>query len=275
MPFRVNNHFDNISQASASRASYKAAGLVVRHVAAVEFTVWLKVKLTGQSQLNLAILNSHCSMITVQHLLYPSCRDDNCHVHSAGLASTVSSSSASGARTNKMIPVIVEYCWLPRRSDASPQQHILIDVVKHSMASTRHDYDKEKTAPTLYVLNAATIMKLHAVQHLTAGLIGYDVDVAVFTETHLKKKQDSQLFVVDGYSLFRRDRTGRRGGGVAVYVSRRLQASVWNCPSDSPDYELMWVKVEVTNHLILIGALYHPLKLIYQPTELLDHLENC
>ena len=61
------------------------------------------------------------------------------------------------------------------------------------------------------------------------------VHVAVITETHLKKKRDYQLFSVDGYTMFRRDRAGRRGGGVAVYVNSRLQATT--CHNDVSDYE--------------------------------------
>ena len=80
--------------------------------------------------------------------------------------------------------------------------------------------------PTLYVLNAAAITKPHATEHLTADLTGYNVDIAVITETHLKKKHADHHVAVDGYALFRRDRVGRRGGCVAVYVNSRLSADV-------------------------------------------------
>ena len=42
--------------------------------------------------------------------------------------------------------------------------------------------------PTLYVFDEASIAKPHAIEQLGAKLIGYDVDVAVITETHLKTK---------------------------------------------------------------------------------------
>ena len=80
--------------------------------------------------------------------------------------------------------------------------------------------------PTLYVLNAAAITKPHAVDHLAADMSGYNVDVGIITETHLKRKHADHIVGVDGYTLFRRDRAGRRGGGVAVYVHSRLRASV-------------------------------------------------
>jgi len=45
-------------------------------------------------------------------------------------------------------------------------------------------------APSLYLLNAAALSKPHAVDQLGADLRlrGYDVDVAVITETHFKSK---------------------------------------------------------------------------------------
>ena len=42
--------------------------------------------------------------------------------------------------------------------------------------------------PTLYVFHAASTAKLNVIEQLGAELIGYDVDVAVITETHLKKR---------------------------------------------------------------------------------------
>jgi len=113
----------------------------------------------------------------------------------------------------------------PLRPDPSPTPAL----PQHAVSAT----------PTLYVLNAAAITKPHATEHLTADLKGYNVDVAVITETHLKKKHADHHVTVDGYALFRRDRVDRRGGGIAVYVNSRLSADVWPCPGDSAQFELL------------------------------------
>jgi len=42
--------------------------------------------------------------------------------------------------------------------------------------------------PTLFVFNAASLAKPHAIEQLQTDLIGYSVDVAVVSETHFKKK---------------------------------------------------------------------------------------
>jgi len=155
----------------------------------------------------------------------------------------------------------------------------LQDTAQHTYNSIlpSHAPQKDSTggtpSPSLYVLNAAAITKLHAVEHLTADLSGYNVDVAVVTETHLKSKHADHHFAVGGYTLFRRDRIGRRGGGVAVYVSSRLSADVWTCPGDSVQYELLWLRVRAEAHTTFVGALYHPPKPQYQTATLLAYIE--
>ena len=42
--------------------------------------------------------------------------------------------------------------------------------------------------------------------------------MGIISETHLKTKHPTERFNIDGYTLYRRDRAGRRGGGVAIYV---------------------------------------------------------
>ena len=61
--------------------------------------------------------------------------------------------------------------------------------------------------------------KPHAVEQLSADLINYNVDIAAVTETHLKAKHTDSIVAISGYTLHRRDRTGRKGGGVCRALS--------------------------------------------------------
>ena len=131
---------------------------------------------------------------------------------------------------------------------------------------------------SLYVLNAAGLSKQHAVEHLAADFNGYDVDIAVITETHLCAKHTDNILSVPGYTLYRRDRSirnksGRRmkGGGVAVYIRSTLLSTVWKYSCDNPAYELMWVQ----SGRMIIGALYHPPKPQYDPELLVQYIEAC
>ena len=47
--------------------------------------------------------------------------------------------------------------------------------------------------PSLYVLNVAALTKAHAIQHLSADILAYNIDIAIISETHLKKKTSRWL----------------------------------------------------------------------------------
>jgi len=63
--------------------------------------------------------------------------------------------------------------------------------------------------------------------HLAAELSSNNIDVAVITETHFKRKHSNSIVSMPDYTVFQRDRTGRRGSSVAVYVRSALQSTVW------------------------------------------------
>ena len=63
----------------------------------------------------------------------------------------------------------------------------------------------KSVSPTLYVFNSASLVKPNAIEQLTVELLGYDVEIAVISESHLKKRHaDSNCVNTDGYALFRR-----------------------------------------------------------------------
>ena len=97
--------------------------------------------------------------------------------------------------------------------------------------------------------------------------------VAVITQTHFKQQHTDSAVSIDGYTVFRRDRAGRRGGGVALYVQSTIQSSV-GTPStaDNCAFELLWVRVGAR---LFVAALYHPHRPVYAAADLLSHIESC
>ena len=65
----------------------------------------------------------------------------------------------------------------------------------------------------------------------------------MISESHLKKKHANSCVEIAGYSLFRRDRTVRKAGGVAIYVRKSLNATEWPISKLDPKYEMLWIKV--------------------------------
>ena len=76
--------------------------------------------------------------------------------------------------------------------------------------------------PRLYLLNANSLTKRHAVTHLASDIYHYQVDVAIITESHLTERHSDNIIDISGYHLMRRDRADRPGGGVAVYARRQV-----------------------------------------------------
>ena len=123
----------------------------------------------------------------------------------------------------------------------------------------------------LYVLNAAALSKPHAINQLAADLASYNADVAILTETHFKTKHSDSIVSIPGYTLSRRDRIGRRGGGVALYMRSTLQWASWKYDADNRTFELHWVRIGNT----YVGALYHPPRPLYSMDSLLQYVESC
>ena len=55
---------------------------------------------------------------------------------------------------------------------------------------------------------------------------------------------------IEGYRLHRRDRVGRKGGGVAVYVTTSLESEIWNRQENNKLLEILWVKNELKTSLL-------------------------
>lgn len=112
--------------------------------------------------------------------------------------------------------------------------------------------------PSLYVINATSIAKPHAMQHLVADVLHYDVQVCIVTETWLRKDHDDVIFQIPGYTTHRLDRTGRRGGGIMILCKASLGAVVERLPKAIDNAEILWIKFYFGCRQCFIGGLYHP-----------------
>ena len=59
-----------------------------------------------------------------------------------------------------------------------------------------------------------------------------------------------------GYVMFRRDRIGRRGGGVILYVKESIQAHEIKLESEADYDEAVWCKIVLGNKKLTIGLVY-------------------
>jgi hypothetical protein len=78
---------------------------------------------------------------------------------------------------------------------------------------------------SLYLINATSLAKPHAIQLLQTELLNKNFDIVLVTETWFTQMHLNTYVMLPNYVLFRRDR-GRRGGGVCAYVRSDINCVV-------------------------------------------------
>ena len=87
----------------------------------------------------------------------------------------------------------------------------------------------------------------------------YGFDVFAFSETWLNFSIANDSIVIPGYSYpMRKDRVGKRGGGVAIYVKDHIAVKRRVEFEYSAGLELLWVQCNVDNFAFLCGVCYRP-----------------
>ena len=84
------------------------------------------------------------------------------------------------------------------------------------------------------------------------------LDILVITETCFSSKTNEDLFAIPGYELFRKDRSARSGGGVAIYVNTDLAVKQ---RADLEEPEILWLEVcpfKSKRPLLMVGVYRYP-----------------
>ncbi|RMC20151.1 hypothetical protein DUI87_00997 [Hirundo rustica rustica] len=82
-------------------------------------------------------------------------------------------------------------------------------------------------------------------------------DVVAMTETWWDDSH-SWSSALDGYKLFRRDRKGRRGGGVALYIKKAFDAIGIDTNDDGVECPWVRIKGKANKADILLGVCFRP-----------------
>ncbi|KAI4466573.1 hypothetical protein MML48_2g00000186 [Holotrichia oblita] len=102
-------------------------------------------------------------------------------------------------------------------------------------------------------LNVRSLLpKLADVQQVMNDL---NVDVFCLTETWLTNAVDNSMVRIEGYNLYRRDRDGRCGGGVAIDARSCFKCFVIE---SNPIIEQIWISIRVKSMDLSVGCVYRP-----------------
>ena len=81
-------------------------------------------------------------------------------------------------------------------------------------------------------------------------------DIIGISETWANDFVNDAEMNIDGYSMYRKDRNGRKGGGLILYTSNRVRASINEELTKSEFEESLWCGVELNHQRLLVGLCY-------------------
>ena len=93
-------------------------------------------------------------------------------------------------------------------------------------------------------------------------VLGYsNIEITIFTETWLTDVIPSDPFNIDGYVLIRNDRSGKRGGGVCIYIKEDIPFKHWS--QLETEKESVWITIRPKRMprdipCLTIAGIYHP-----------------
>ena len=133
-----------------------------------------------------------------------------------------------------------------------------------------------KNLNVFYVNSRSIMNKIDAVRGIACT---EDLDIIGITETWLDTKDKHFLpeVEIDGYTLFHKDREGRKGGGVALYVRNTLHSYINNRIKTDRNTESMWIDIHIgRNKKIVVGIIYRPPNLDEEAsTTIMQELERA
>ena len=118
------------------------------------------------------------------------------------------------------------------------------------------------------VLKARSIIKPDAFSALYADIKTNDIDICCISETWVNHTVCNSQVCPSGYTILRKDRTNRRGGGVAI-----LCRNDWKM-EPLPNLMNSWVKIATENSIFYVATIYHPPDHMYNPDDLVEFLAN-
>ncbi|KAK4810861.1 hypothetical protein QYF61_008833 [Mycteria americana] len=104
-------------------------------------------------------------------------------------------------------------------------------------------------------------------EELEATMLLESYDLVAVTETWWDKSHDWSV-AINGYRLFRRDRRGRRGGGVALYIKEWIDCEELSLKNSHKQVESLWVRIgDRGNKGNLVVGVYYRLPDQGEPTD--------
>ena len=129
-----------------------------------------------------------------------------------------------------------------------------------------------RITPTCMVLNICSLVKNFAREELQRELISNSIDICFLPKAWLRSDMESSLVTPDGYLMRLKDRTIKRGGGVAILCGNDWRMEEIDVPDN--EYECLWARVSTTNQDYFVALVYHPPTFDYYEIAFIEFLVN-
>lgn len=116
--------------------------------------------------------------------------------------------------------------------------HNLIPIKRQETIFSHSSPSSIRSLPNVMVLNARSIF--NKVDELKVHIENYKSDIVFITETWLSESIPNEAIHIDGFNVFRKDRTEMRGGGVAIYIKDDVPVKIRSDLNDKC-VECLWV----------------------------------
>lgn len=128
---------------------------------------------------------------------------------------------------------------------------------------------------TFYLINPTSLAKPHAVQHLETEFNNFNVEVGFVCETWFKPHiADSDITPLN-YSVIRKDRLLKKGGGVCIYARNSLSVTAIDFLPNSSEFEVLWCIVNDKCYCYVLCCCYYPPTADYTAASFTEYLSNC
>ena len=179
-----------------------------------------------------------------------------------------------GRKSRRPIPVrVTSRPFTVRTGCAGVGRRHLLCPPRLTLRQTRRDGAGAAAGPSRALkLGHLNVRSLTAhMDEVNLLLLREQLDVLCLSESWLTKAVDSSALLFPGYSVSRRDRKSKAGGGVAIIHRNTLKTEPLRVPANDSTLETLWLQI-TGRSTVVIGVMYRPPSGPYVPAiESLHH----
>lgn len=130
---------------------------------------------------------------------------------------------------------------------------------EYSLLSTMLKVFSTSSSPGLNIIHLNVQSLPRHIDELRIDLQSKCSHIILLSESWLHTGINNKAISIDGYAVFRNDRSdGRRGGGVCIYCKKSLKVKVLSTSSKEFSCEFLFIEAKIHNLKLLIGCIYNP-----------------